>query len=175
MNVLVLYAHPSADSFVGRLRDTAVTSLSQAGHVVNLLDLWAEGFDPLPKPGSNVDAILARHAALLNDAHGLLFVYPTWWGGQPAILKGWLELVLPEAGRRLRRIRRVAVVTTHGSPRWVNILQGEPGRLVTMRGVAARVHPFARRRWIALYGLDQDNAAVRERFAAHVAARMSRF
>ena len=31
--------------------------------------------------------------SLVRWADALVFVYPTWWMGLPAILKGWLERV----------------------------------------------------------------------------------
>lgn len=194
MRVLVVHAHPCVDSFGGRLRDTVVDTLSRVGHTVDLLDLYGEGFDPtLPsQEWSNhrlgIDALpaVADHARRLRQARALIFVYPTWWGGQPAILKGWLDRVwvegvaysLPPGSRRirgrLRNVRRLVVVTTHGSTKLVNAVQGEPGKRTILRGLRPLVHPLARRSWIGLYGLDRDDPAAREAFVARVAAAMAR-
>lgn len=39
-------------------------------------------------------ARLSRHAEALAWCDALIFVYPTWWQGLPAMLKGWLDRVL---------------------------------------------------------------------------------
>ena len=110
------------------------------------------------------------HARRLRAAEALVLVHPTWWGGQPAILKGWFDRVWaagvaftlvpgstrPRAG--LRNLRRLVVVTTHGSSKWTNALQGEPGKHLVGRGLRPLCHPLARTRWIALYGLDRVDA-----------------
>ena len=41
-----------------------------------------------------VDPVTVAHADLVRRAEVLVFVYPTWWSGPPAILKGWLKRVL---------------------------------------------------------------------------------
>ena len=47
MNILVVYSHPVPESFNAAIRDAAVEALTRAGHTVRLLDLHAEGFDPV--------------------------------------------------------------------------------------------------------------------------------
>ena len=59
----------------------------------------------------------------LKWAEAVVFIYPTWWYGLPAMLKGWLERVLvpgfafPERGSvpKLKHITRVIVLTTCGA------------------------------------------------------------
>ena len=199
VRALVVYAHPAPDSFCARLRDTVVGTLERCGHDVDLLDLHAEGFDPVlgaeatvrqrggRGPGPDLDAHVRRLAA----AEALVLVHPTWWSGQPAILKGWIDRVWPtgtgwhpvgpsprpwqlRARHPLWQLRRLVVVTTHGSPRRVNLLQGEAGRLTVRRGLRRRAHPRARVRWVACYGIDEDRPARREAFVARVAREMAR-
>ena len=47
MNVLYIYCHPLPESFHAALREKALAGLRQAGHDVDLMDLYAEGFDPV--------------------------------------------------------------------------------------------------------------------------------
>ena len=131
------------------------------------------------------DPVVADHVARLTGATALVLVHPTWWSGQPAVMKGWLDRVLvlgaayelvPGRDRvrgRLRQIRRLAVVTTHGSPRWVNVLQGEAGRLTALRQVRLLCHPRCRRQWVAMYGLDRAGAPQRAAFLDRVERRFS--
>jgi putative NADPH-quinone reductase len=244
MRVLLVHAHPAGDSFVSHLRDVAVEALHDGGHRVDVADLYREGFDPLGdgvgssagtdlaaaaeaaaaaggagtgRPGADV----AGHRARLARADALVLVHPTWWGGPPAVLKGWFDQVLGEPGptpplltpvtglldrlRRRRpsgppgppgragdaapaandaahapdgcccppgppvgRLRRVATVTTHGSSRWVNRLQGEPGRCTTMRALRSAVPSGARFQWLGCYGLDRIGERERADFAERV-------
>jgi NAD(P)H dehydrogenase (quinone) len=138
MRVLVVYAHPCEESFCAAVRDQAIATLSEAGHEVRLVDLYAIGFNPVLSaeerrgyhtPGEN-ELPVAEHLAHLRWCEALVFVFPTWWYGQPAMLKGWLERVwvphatfrMPEPGRPIARvmtnIRVVGVISTLGSPRW---------------------------------------------------------
>jgi putative NADPH-quinone reductase len=50
MRVLVLFAHPLADSFHAALHRDVLAALHAAGHTVDDLDLYAEGFDPVLIP-----------------------------------------------------------------------------------------------------------------------------
>lgn len=192
MKVLVLFAHPSAGSFVGHLRDVVLDELASNGHEVRHHDLVAEGFDPvftaderLTHTGDAAEK-LERHPALrdhvdaLQWCEAIVLVYPTWWSGQPAILKGWFDRVLmcgvawrlPEGAARieplLTNVRRLVVVTTHGSPKWVNALQGEPGKRTALRSVRLMFGLRCRTSWVAAYGLDRADARTRIRFERRV-------
>ncbi|MGL4728346.1 MAG: NAD(P)H-dependent oxidoreductase, partial [Bosea sp. (in: a-proteobacteria)] len=115
MRILLVYCHPCTESFGAALRDTASAALTLAGHEVDLIDLYAEGFDPVMgaserrgyhTPG-DIEVPVADHLARLRQAEGLIFIYPTWWYGPPAMLKGWLDRVwvphatfgMPEKGQ----------------------------------------------------------------------------
>ncbi len=116
MRALIVYAHPEATSFTAALKDTAVRVLSAAGHDVEVSDLHAENFNPVAgrhdfKSAAGHDrfhyqteqlhasqtdgfaADLRREQDRLLRADLLIFVFPLWWGGMPAILKGWFDRV----------------------------------------------------------------------------------
>jgi putative NADPH-quinone reductase len=196
VRALVVAAHPLEDSYVAALRDTAVEALRRADHDVHLLDLYAEGFDPrlsLAEHAAHGAGLMARlddddvvrHARLLQWAEILVLVYPTWWGAQPAILKGWFDRIwiegvayhLPEGANRirpgLRNIRRIVVVTTHGSSKLVNALQGEAGKHLVDRLLRTVVSRRARVRWIAQYDMDRSTPAVRDAFLRRVGSELS--
>src|SRR5262245_66319295 len=79
----------------------------------------------------------------LRRCDGMVLVFPTWWYGMPAILKGYIDRVwLPgvvfklDHGRTrpiLDNIKRFAVVTTYGSPWWLNKLIFDHNRSMLMR------------------------------------------
>jgi putative NADPH-quinone reductase len=192
--VHVVYAHPHEGSFTAALRDAAVATLRRHGHEVDLLDLYAEGFSPeltRDERAHHLDPVetkpaLVPFAERLRNADALVLVYPTWWGGQPAILKGWFDRVwgegvaftLPEGKDRieplLTNLRRLVVVTTHGSSKWVNAVEGEPGKRIVGRSLRVLCHRRARFRWIALYGADRSTEEQRRAFVARVERRLAR-
>ncbi len=116
MKSLIVYAHPEPTSFTAALKDTARHALVAMGHEVEVSDLYGEGFNPVAGRHDFVAALdpqrfhyqseqlhasktggfsaeLAREQARLMRADLLLFVFPLWWGGLPAILKGWFDRV----------------------------------------------------------------------------------
>jgi putative NADPH-quinone reductase len=192
--VLVVHCHPVADSLGAAARDRVLAGLARGRHDARVIDLYAEGFQPVlsrteweaqREPLSSKPADVHRHAEALRWAQALVLVYPTWWGGQPAMLKGWIDRVwvegvaytLPPGADRirplLRNLRRLVVVTTHGSPKRVNVLQGEPGKRVVLRQLRALCRRRGRGRWIALYGVDQADEARRRAFLDRVEHRLS--
>ena len=135
---LVVYCHPVPESFGAALRDAAVAALAGRGWEVRLVDLYAEGsirccgaengaatMDRAP-----ADPALAPHIENLKWAEAILFVYPTWWYGLPAMLKGWLDRVWATdvafqlAGRRGRIVslmtayRRRSASSPPAARRW---------------------------------------------------------
>lgn len=191
MNTLVVYCHPDPTSFTAAVRDMVVDTLSSAGHDVRLRDLYGEGFVPRfsaeerrthLNPGAHPS--VAEHADELHWCQHLVLVYPTWWSGQPAMLKGWIDRVWvrgvawemkknAKVQARLTNVRRITAVTTHGSSRWVNMLEGQGGKRTAMRTLRAACRG-ARTSWIAMYGMDSSTKQQREAFLGRVRSRMSR-
>lgn len=98
--VLVVVGHPDATkSFNGAIANVVCATLTELGYVPKLRDLYAEGFNPvmpLNETNSSYDeapaAMLAEMEEVKNSV-GLVFIHPNWWGGPPAILKGWIDRV----------------------------------------------------------------------------------
>lgn len=195
MKALVVYCHPCPESFNAALRDTVVDALRSNGAEVRLLDLHDLGFDPVMsaeerrrynEEGVNEEPV-ADQLEHLFWCDTLVFVYPTWWFGLPAMLKGWLERVfvphrtfrIPSEHEtmqgRLTHIRQLAVVTTCGATWWLSKLIGEPGRKTVLRGIRALCHPRCRTLYMAHYRMDSSTPQSREAYLAAVADRLSRF
>lgn len=190
MKILLVYCHPITGSFTAAARDAAREALERAGHEIDLLDLYAEGFEPVMTAderagyhsrGENRRPV-ATHLDRLKAAEGLVFVYPTWWYAQPAMLKGWLERVLlphetftmPEGHQPIRgllqNIRLIAVVTSLGSPKWWWWLMGRPGQRILLTGIKVLCHPKCRTIWLALHRIDVVGEAERKAHLARVRA-----
>lgn len=194
MKCLVVYCHPLPESFGAALRDAALSALSERGWEVRLTDLYAEGFDPVISPDERrnmehapTDPKLAPHIDNLKWAEAILLVYPTWWYGLPAMLKGWLDRVwwtdvafkLPPDGGRIvslvPHIRKIGVITTCGATWWISFLMGQPGRKTILRGMRALCAPAARSLYLAHYDMDRSTPESRAAFLATVKRRLARF
>lgn len=190
---VVVGAHPDPASFSMSLFAAAVDGLS-GRHEVAPLDLHRLGFDPVmgraewtayvagtPEPG----AMVAEHASLLAEADVLCFVYPTWWFGPPAMLKGWLERVcmpgvaftFDESGRvrpGLDRLRTIVGVSTYGASRAYTRTFGDGGRRMLHRALRLNAPRRVRREWFGLYGMDGRSEEDRRRFLAEVGEGVAR-
>jgi NAD(P)H dehydrogenase (quinone) len=195
LRLLVVYCHPDPDSFGAALRRTAVDTLRGAGHELREIDLYAEGFDPvfslqerrtyLADTQKNIDGV-TRHVEALRWAEGWLVIYPTWFYGAPAMLKGWLDRVwLPGVTFRvatakertisgeLKNIRLFIGITTSGSPWWWLKVIGDPGRSLFMKGLRPLYGRGCRMRWLQLHNMNHVTAADREAFLVRVRQQLA--
>jgi putative NADPH-quinone reductase/1,4-dihydroxy-2-naphthoate octaprenyltransferase len=100
MRVLIILGHPREESLCGALAQAFREGAEQAGVETRLLALATMSFDPhvrLSSPEEQpLEPDLQRAKDWLCWAEHLVFVYPTWWGTMPALLKGFLDrLVMP--------------------------------------------------------------------------------
>lgn len=195
MRVLVVWAHPLADSYSAALKDRAVAALHEGGHHVDLLDLYSEEFDPVLSAQERRDyhdigpnlANVRTHVERLRAAEGLLLIFPTWSFGYPAILTGWLQRVwIPGVAFGLREeggpiipgilgIRRVAAITTTGSPWWYVKAVGNPARKVLKRGHRVMFARGCRVKWLDLNNMNKDSPNKRRKFLVKVERTLPAF
>lgn len=95
--ILVILGHPSSTSFCSALADTYIQSAKNADHEVRVLRLGTLAFDPVLHHGyTDIQALeadlLGAQADILWATH-LAFVLPIWWGGIPALMKGFIDRV----------------------------------------------------------------------------------
>ena len=129
MNVLIIHAHPEPTSFNAAMRDVAVATLQEEGHGVLVSDLYPMGFHAVLGAndfiGDRLDANVLNAAAEQTNAYAngtlapdiiaeqakvaaadlVIFQFPIWWFGMPAIMKGWADRVFTrgfayDAGRK---------------------------------------------------------------------------
>ena len=195
MVVLVVHAHPDPDSLGAALARAAVDGFRDAGRQVELVDLYADGFDPRLTPDERrayesdapiLDPAVQRYADLLERADTVVFVYPTWWFGMPAILKGFLDRVFVEGvafrldprTRKVRpgltHVRRLVGITTYGSPRTYVRLFGDPGRRTVARTIRPVCGLRCRVRWFGLHAVDTATAEERQAFLDRVRREVAR-
>lgn len=116
MRVFIVHAHHEPTSFNAAMTREAAAALEAAGHQVVVSDLYAMGFDPVSDRRNFLTAVDPdRLRQQTEEAHAsahdsfapelqaemnklawcnvLIFQFPIWWLGAPAILKGWIDRV----------------------------------------------------------------------------------
>ena len=193
MNIVVVLGHPSADSYCAAIFERIILTLeSQSTHNVTAIRLADEKFATAMSTAERVayetstpliNDETKRHAEVLLQAEALIFVYPTWWSGLPAQLKGWLErvFVLGVAFRfnknskirpNLQNVRHIIGVSTYGSPwRYVKLVN-DNGRRTLTRAIRMSTGLRTRTMWCGIYALDTCTQQQREKFIANTTQKI---
>jgi putative NADPH-quinone reductase len=193
MRVLYVYCHPLDDSFHAAIRKETLAGLQHATHTVDLLDLYAEGFDPVLSAAQRRDyhdparnrANNQAHVDRLMAADALIIQFPTWSFGPPAMLKGWFDhlfgpgiaMDLSDPGHArplLTHIRHIAGISTYGRPRWQAIGMGDPPRKIITRYLPWFTGGKATVRYHAIYHMNTATAERRSLFIAKARRAMER-
>ena len=194
MNAVVVYSHPVEGSFCSAMRDAAVRGLQAAGHTVSVIDLRNDNFQPVMiqqewrtymSRSGELASDLVTYADLVRHAHILVFVYPTWWSGMPAQLKGWLDRVLvPGVGfafddkgkvsPAIEHLERIHVVTTYGSPKLYVKIVNDNGRRIVSRALRFTTKKRARVSHQGLYRMDKATDSDRRNFLERIEQKMAK-
>jgi NAD(P)H dehydrogenase (quinone) len=193
MRILVVHAHPVESSFNRALFTLVTDRLRQAGHELDVLDLYQEDFDPRLSRAERLgyhDLETNRESVKpyvdrLLAAQALVLVHPVWNFGYPAILKGWFDrvflpgvsfgLVNGKVRPVLHNIGKLAIVTTYGGSRLRALLVGDPPRKLAKRVLRATIRPGAPVAYLAHYDMNRSTDQSRAAFMARVAAEMDGF
>lgn len=146
---VVVQAHPVPESYSAALLERVHRGLTAAGDDHDVYRL-AQGQRPT--------------VADLQQVARLVLLYPTWWGGQPAVLLDWLQEMLETPGA-FASVDEVVAVTSLGSSRLLNRVQGEWGRANLRRRVLATCAPGASFQWLPIYKIDRRSPG---EIAAHL-------
>lgn len=137
LTVLVIRGHPRDDSLCAALAAAYVKGAREVGVEVRELVLAGLDFDPnvreLSPARQDLEPDLVHARELVERSDHLVFVYPTWWGTMPALLKGFLDrLLIPgwafrfhsdhKHWDRLLAGRTAELITTMDTPPWVHRL-----------------------------------------------------
>ena len=169
-----------------------VETLRARGHEVDDCDLNAERFDPVMTRQDRVDYYdvprnrgrVGPYVDRLLKSDALVFSFPVWNMGFPAILKGFVDKVfLPGVSFNLKHdgsyvpclhnIKRLGVVCTYGGRRWTTFLMGDPPRRFLKRSMRLNCAPGARCDYLAHYDMDHTTPERRGQFLKTVERRFS--
>lgn len=186
MRAHLVFAHPLPDGLGAHLCNRVSASLEARGAEIDRLDLYHEAFQPALTAGERrhyyADPLSEPDAAALQQrlaaADTLVLVFPTWWFGLPAILKGWIDRVWApgfafDQGTpikpRLTGLRSCLVVTTLGSPWWVDwLVMRRPVRRVLRTAILGACAPQARFAMLSLHAAEEVYEARLRRFEARI-------
>jgi len=131
-NTLIILAHPNPDSFNGAILKTIENKLKEKEYQFISKNLYQLNFNPILNMDdfarmqkSTVAQDVALEHADIEWAKNIILIYPIWWAGQPAILKGWIDRVFsrgfayaPQEDGTVKGLlsdKTVMVFTTSGS------------------------------------------------------------
>jgi len=154
MNVLIIYCHPSRESYTYQILDQLKSTLKKENIEFKVSDLYEmnfqsdmtgeeyqrEGLLCLDIPIS--PDVLEEHKKI-NQADCIIFLYPVWWSDCPAKLKGWFDRVYSvgyayghqhkrNTAEQMKTVPYGVVVCTAGHP---NTFLKEIGIAESMRNV----------------------------------------
>ena len=140
MKHLIIYAHPNPESFNHAILERVEKALKDAGQSCEVRDLYALKFNPaldrkdldLLLEGKTEKKVEAEQR-YIKEADVLIFIYPIWWFGMPAIIKGYIDRVFAQGfafsmdGERLTGLlkgKKAIIINTTGAPRDLLVRMG---------------------------------------------------
>lgn len=129
--ILVILGHPGKKSLCLKLAETYVSSAKKSGANVKFLNLAKMKFEPVLRDNSHSTQKLEKSLSNARKdilwAEHLVFVYPTWWGGPPALFRGFFERVF---------VSGFAFKNRKGKSMPEKLLRGKSARLIITTGGA---------------------------------------
>lgn len=131
-NTLIVFGHPNPDSFNGAILKTIENKLEEKQYEYISKNLYQLNFNPIltiddfgRMENSTVADDIALEHGDIEWAKNIIFIYPVWWAGPPAIVKGWIDRVfnkgfayVPQEDGTVKGLlsdKTVMVITTSGS------------------------------------------------------------
>lgn len=130
--VALIFAHPWHGSFTHAVLDAITTKLTNENRAYEIIDLHKDNFNPvlteselaIYAKGEYSDPLVPKYQAILKAADEVVFMFPIWWSGMPAMLKGFFDKVLlvnfshnyENGWTPLLDINKTVVATTSQSP-----------------------------------------------------------
>ncbi len=98
MKHLIVYCHPNKKSFCNNILDRLIIELESVDAEVRVRDLYGIGFNPVLSKedlklmeDGNFSIDIREEQDHIKWAEVITFIYPIWWTGMPAMLKGYID------------------------------------------------------------------------------------
>jgi NAD(P)H dehydrogenase (quinone) len=135
MKILIIYAHPSVESYNHALLEAFLKGLKKAGHDYEVVDLYRENFNPIlsdTNPRAELGKDVKAYQERIKAVDYLAFVFPTFWYRAPAMLEGFIDRVFTshfaykyvsnflgmKVPKGLLPDKKAIVIETYGGPGW---------------------------------------------------------
>lgn len=129
---LIIFAHPSHKSHNGFLLQKLEEKLKSKNQNYEILDLYQLNYNPVLKDAELysagrrlIDPENQIYQQKIKEANRLIFIFPTWWQGPPAILKGFIDRVF---------VSGFAFIYDSGLPK--GLLSGKKAAVFTTTGAS---------------------------------------
>ena len=196
MRCLVVKAHPLSESLCSSMTQRIVEFLRTSGHEVILEDLDAQQFEAAMTAverasyydGPYTTQSIADYVERLRTAEAIVLIFPTWWFGPPANLKGWFDRVWGPGvaydhskgygpiKARLHDLREMLVVTTLGAPWWVDrLILRQPVRRIIKTAIVGTCAPRCRFQMLSMYKCESLTPEQVEGFWSRIQRALSRW
>ena len=142
MKTLIIYNHPHEESFCSAIRDAVQAGLVTGGHAYKIINLDADGFDPVMREkdlaafvqgGRNdgreiegIDPLARSYMDKMRWAERIVMIFPIWWMTMPAMTKGFIDKVIfpgivykmegSKLVSKLSNLKQVVIITTMNTP-----------------------------------------------------------
>lgn len=194
-NCLVVSCHPLKDSLCHQLVGRVAAGLEAAGIAYEHLDLYERGFGAALTAAERASyfgefdgTAVNAETAQLKRAETLILVFPTWWFGMPALLKGWFDRVwapgvafenVPETGAitpALTDLKYCLAITTLTSPWKIDrLFLRQPVKRVLKGAILKGCAPQATFEMLSLYGVAALDEARLEAFCTKIDRAIAAF
>ncbi|MFB6500215.1 NAD(P)H-dependent oxidoreductase [Bacillus haynesii] len=184
MQTAVIYAHPNPNSFNGAILHQVIRALEDGKHSYDVIDLYKDRFDPVllfdeKKRRSDMkrDPETAEYRRIVKNADHLIFIYPLWWGGMPAIMKGFIDRVFAageaytyqgKLPKGLLKARTATVYYTADAPSWYLRFWRRDADWVTVKDVMLKFCGIRRVRRLLFAGVKDSTEEKRTQWLDRV-------
>jgi Putative NADPH-quinone reductase (modulator of drug activity B) len=194
MNIVIVFDHPYGAaaseniahqrSYSAALLAAATRGLTANGHHIDLIDLHADGFNPVIsaedlamwRQRKTNDPMVAQYQQRLIAADHIIFIFPIWWEAMPALTKGFIDKVfvkgvLFDEGKGGRpfyslmpKLRGVSLLTVMSTPnaiyKWIF---GDPVTKILFRGTFRKmgIHKL---KWYNYSGMEHRSLEKRQQY-----------
>lgn len=131
--VLIIYAHPDANSFNHAILETVTSTLNEKEQPFQVIDLYSDNFNPVMNISEIKGALseeTKHYQQLIKNSQSIIFIFPVWWFRSPAMMEGFCDKVFtPGFAYRFKKIigtygfpvpllrdKKVRAFITHGAP-----------------------------------------------------------
>ncbi|MBN2547192.1 MAG: NAD(P)H-dependent oxidoreductase [Spirochaetes bacterium] len=187
MKILIIYSHPWEGSYNYAILQNLIKGLKKSGFSYDLIDLNKDKFDPVFKKqelalynkGGYLDPKIKKYQEKIKNSNHLIFLFPTWWGFTPAILKGFIDKVFLKkwayfigpgykVEKYLTFIKNATIITTMNCPFIFYHLFLKPAYKFLFGTNFLKLCGIKKLKFLILNGINEISKSKREKFLKKV-------